>query len=307
VKEGVQLEIAGIQFAICSRTAAIDVRCAASYRQFWVATDGNPAGIAVHVDLRLDGIPNKPGLTMVFDGQSWLLFADGQTRYLALRSRNLDQPRWLAQFSLIPENVTVYCSQASLNKAAGHPTVSNPVEYPLDQLLLMYVLAHERGLLIHAAGAAMGGRGFLFAGASSAGKTTLSRQLMGHSGARLLSDDRMVVRKIGAEFRAFGTPWPGEAGAALNESMPLSAIFFLSKSPHNQIRKLDAQQALSLLLPVASILWYERELVPPMLAFCEDLLYHIPCFELRFKPGAEVTHMLSEFDPARSGGVLAPG
>ena len=90
--------------------------------------------------------------------------------------------------------------------------VSNPVHYPLDQLLLMYTLAQREGALLHAAGVDIQGQGFIFPGKSGAGKSTLSRQLVVQKELEVLSDDRIVIRKIDGVFQAFGTPWPGDAG-----------------------------------------------------------------------------------------------
>ncbi len=80
---------------------------------------------------------------------------------------------------------------------------------PLDQLLFLAPLAHTNGLLLHASGAVIDGKAFVFAGHSGDGKTTLSR-LLAAEGLELLSDERIALRREGESFRAYGTPWPGE-------------------------------------------------------------------------------------------------
>ena len=73
-----------------------------------------------------------------------------------------------------------------------------PLEYPLDELLLQGLLARGRGAEIHACGIADGsGRGLLFVGQSGAGKTTMARLWEGERGITVLSDDRIILRRVG--------------------------------------------------------------------------------------------------------------
>ena len=53
----------------------------------------------------------------------------------------------------------------------------------------------------------------------------------------------MIVRRIDGEYRAFGTPWPGDAGIARNESVPLSGILFLCHGTSNRIEPLTLREA----------------------------------------------------------------
>ena len=76
-----------------------------------------------------------------------------------------------------------------------------PLMYPLDQLLLMYYLSKRKGLLVHAAGMVLGGRVYLFAGVSGAGKSTISELLVRARIGKVLSDERMIVREIRGRSR----------------------------------------------------------------------------------------------------------
>src|SRR5262249_20236905 len=69
----------------------------------------------------------------------------------------------------------------------------DPLEYPLDELLVIHYLARERGLEVHACGVRdADGRGYLFAGQSGAGKSTIARLWLGEPAATILSDDRVI-------------------------------------------------------------------------------------------------------------------
>jgi hypothetical protein len=262
--------------------------------------DGNPETIKINVRLKSGTMPNIKALTKIFDsGFSWSMFQDREVYWIARHPPNYKTPLWMARFNRDITEVTVYCGKKLISEIDGKRIISNPIRYPLDQLLLMYILAQNKGAVVHAAGININGKGFIFPGKSMAGKSTLSRQFISQKDLEkiVFSDDRMVIRKIDGIFKAYGTPWPGEEGIALNKSMPLSGIFFLHHGTDggNWIKKIKPQEALEKLLPVTSIPWYDREVMPKVLHFCEDLIFNIPCFELHFTPGIEVVKCLEEF------------
>ena len=288
------VEIAGINFAVRCVAAKIPQVSDPAYTAF-IKTERDPSALNVDIALEFGSFPDMVRATKIFDsGQSWSMFFDGVYYFLSLNPPAFDSPVWMARFDQGLEGITVYCSEA-LKEGEKGSTVSNPVCYPLDQLLLMYVLARNGGAILHAAGINHNNRGYVFPGRSGAGKSTLLRQFAQRTGVELLSDDRIVVRRTDHSFKGFGTPWPGEAGIARNESVPLSGIFFISHGSDNRIREIGRKEALERLLPVTSIPWYDRAVMTDILAFCDDLSFHVPSYELCFRPDGEVVHVLEEF------------
>jgi hypothetical protein len=49
------------------------------------------------------------------------------------------------------------------------------------------------------------------------------------------------------------------------------------------------------LLPVTSIPWYDREVLPDVLDFCGDLVSSVPAYELYFRPDPGVVDFLESF------------
>src|SRR5690242_18637948 len=87
-----------------------------------------------------------------------------------------------------------------------------PLQYPLDELLIVNLLARNRGVELHGCGVVdSDGRGYLFLGQSGAGKTTMARLWQAENQlATLLSDDRIILRAKAGEIWMYGTPWHGE-------------------------------------------------------------------------------------------------
>jgi hypothetical protein len=313
----INMEIAGINFAVTCNNSIILRGPGPAYQPFLEEVNKNPRVADTHIRIELGGIPDTENLTKIFEsGPSWTMFLDEDTYFLASNPPGLvSEPNWLARINRHFTEATIYCSEIFVSRRNGRTVLSNPVSYPLDQILLMYILARRQGALLHAAGIDTNGRAYIFPGKSGAGKSTITRLFAALGDKGLLSDDRIAVRKIDGGFRAYGTPWPGEAGVALNKSVPLSAIFFINHGSTNRIKEITPQEALARLLPVTSIPWYDREVMDKILTFCEDLsipwydrevmdkiltfcedlISSVPIYELDFRPSIEVVDVFERF------------
>jgi hypothetical protein len=289
-----RMEIASVNFHISCKHP-ITQGNNLSYASFLKNTGNYFAG-DIHITLESNNIPNAEGMKMIFDsGQSWKLFRHAGDSYISFNSLTRDDLFWIAKLNHDFSRGTVYCGDKLLDSRDNVSTILNPVTYPLDQIILMHYLASRQGISIHAAGIGTNDNGYIFAGRSGAGKTTISKQFVAKNYESLLSDDRVIVRKIDDELRVFGTPWPGEGGIASNTSLPLSGIFFLSHSDSNKIEKLHVREALEQLFPVVSIPWYDPEIMNQILSFCETLISHIPVYMLYFRPDIEVVDMIEQY------------
>jgi hypothetical protein len=183
--------------------------------------------------------------------------------------------------------------------AAGS-ALASPFCYPLDETVLMNHLSSRGGVIVHSAGLEMnvGGDeiGLVFPGASGAGKTTLSELLLeAGAGTGLLSDDRMILRTgSDGSVRAWGTPWPGDAGIARNRSVPLRSLLFLIQADADEIVPLTSGEALRRLMPVVSCPWYDRERFPGVLDTCGNVVTNVPSHELRFTRSGAVAKVLAQ-------------
>lgn len=166
--------------------------------------------------------------------------------------------------------------------------------YPHYQFLLTGYLARCRGALHHCAGALYRGRMILFPARSGTGKSTLSRLLAASGRFEIAGDDRIVTRRLGREWMAFGTPWPSTAGFSANRAAPLGGICFLHQSPDNRVEDLSAQNALRRLLPVTDIPWYDEPFSAGILAHCEDLVASVPLRAFHFRPEAAAVECLEK-------------
>lgn len=265
------------------------------YRQFLSESRQSHLANELEVDVTDAPAPDLKYSTKIFDtNSSFVIYLHTNDHYVVHAFPMFTSPVWVARIDSEENRITIFCNPEIIEKTENR-LIYNPVSYPLDQVLLMNFLASHQGTIIHSAGWCLEEEGYIFAGISGAGKSTISNLIVKETGATFLSDDRIVVRRIGDDFLMYGTPWPGDAGYALNESVPLKGIFFLSKGAENNIRKLNPSDSIARLMPVVSIPWYDREKVELMIDFCDIIMDGIPMYELTFVPGKAAVDMLVKF------------
>ena len=169
---------------------------------------------------------------------------------------------------------------------------ANP--YSIDTLLRIVhtlALAPEGGLLMHAASVAWKGRTFVFAGKSGAGKTTLSR--LAPPDVAVLSDEVSYVRREGAGYAGYGTPFAGElARPGENTSAPLEAIYLLRHGPANVVETVAPAEAAREILANTLFFAEEPELVKAVFHAALELAERVPVRRLSFVPDARVWEVL---------------
>ncbi len=172
----------------------------------------------------------------------------------------------------------------------------DPLEYPLDELLILNLLACGRGVELHACGVVDAlGRGHLFVGQSGDGKTTMARLWEKAEGTAVLSDDRIILRKAGGRLQMYGTPWHGEAPLASPEIAPLARVYFLARGERNQLVSLGGASAVARLFACSFPPFYRPSGIEFTLDFLGEIVEDIPCYELRFIPQKSVVQFIQDF------------
>ena len=170
----------------------------------------------------------------------------------------------------------------------------DPYFGPIIELLLMHYLAQERGVILHACGIVIEDKGILFVGESGAGKSTLARLWDQERGVDILSDDRVIVRKHGREFRVYGTPWHGEAAFGSPREARLERIFFLSHGQENSTKEMTGLDPVSHLLTCSFPPLWDHQGMEFALEFFSQIAAHVPFQQLSFRPEKSVLALVKK-------------
>lgn len=228
---------------------------------------------------------------MIFDsGALWQLYSENGFYLFRFISPALGSlPYKVAYFDRSFTEGKVLLQRSYFN----HKRCIYPLEYPLDELLFINFLALGRGVEIHACGVMDSqGRGHLFVGQSTAGKTTMARLWENEPGVKVLSDDRIILRRMGSRIWMYGTPWHGEAMLASPSRVPLTAIYFLEKGQKNELISQKPSDSISRLFTCSFPPFYNRDAIDFTLTFLEDVVKNVPCSELKFTPDKSVVEFI---------------
>ncbi|MBL7132381.1 MAG: hypothetical protein ISS45_13480 [Candidatus Omnitrophica bacterium] len=163
--------------------------------------------------------------------------------------------------------------------------------FPLDELLTIQLLSQKQGTLIHSCGINLDDEGVLFVGASGAGKSTLSSFF---ESSRILSDDRVIIRKEIKGFRIFGTPWCGTGRIYSTKSLPLSKIFFLRHGTRNTKQPLRPAEVFRLLVALSFLPFWDQKGLENCLKIYEEISQTVECYSLEFLPTQEIRDIITE-------------
>src|SRR5262249_6150276 len=168
-----------------------------------------------------------------------------------------------------------------------------PLEFPLDELLINGILAQRGGVELHACGVIDGGRGLLFVGNSGDGKTTTAR-LWQETASDIVSDDRVVIRPTNSGWTMYGTPWHGEADICSPNNAPLRRIYVLDKSARNGVTPLRAAEAAARLFSCAFPPFHDPRGLAAVVDTIGDLAANVPVARLSFANDSSAVHFVRQ-------------
>jgi hypothetical protein len=158
-----------------------------------------------------------------------------------------------------------------------------PIEYPLADLAVSGHLNINRiGIILHSACIALRGKGYLFAGVSGAGKSTISEIWQKDSEAEVLTDERVIIREIKGELWAFGTPWHGTSEIHKNMGASIEKIFFIKQGKENRARQISKTDAANRLMVRCFPTFWNREGMQFAVDFCSRITQEKECYKLEF-------------------------
>ncbi len=166
----------------------------------------------------------------------------------------------------------------------------DPLEYPLDGLILYYLTVIHGDIMIHASGLNNVGHGYIFSGVSGKGKSTMAK-LWEKSGAKVIHDDRLIIRKTHDGYKMFNTPVYTDDEP--NESV-LNKIFIIDHGTENILVPLKGAKAVSLVVVNCIQHNWGSDIIARLLGSVSIMCNTIPTVKLLFKPDRSVIDYILE-------------
>jgi hypothetical protein len=198
--------------------------------------------------------------------------------------RSDPEKKGILKFSLTSSRWDLYF------KRAGKET--DPLEYPLDGLILYYLTVIHGDIMIHASGVSHSGHGYLFSGTSGKGKSTMAR-LWDKAGVTVIHDDRLIIRNISGVFRMFNTPVYNDDAPSASS---LDRIYLIDHGIENKLIEIQGATAVSLLMANCIQHNWNPDIIAKTMRFLSALCANIPVFKLSFKPDRSIIDFILDYE-----------
>jgi len=280
----ITLEIADTVFGIESERADCSVHLTDAFRSFLCSSEPQ-----ITITVSTEPIPAIIPLERhrIFEAwDRWSLYSIDDREVLVERD---------SFSSAVPQRVLIFDRNTRRGKfffrCGDEPWLNgssapNPLDYPLGHVLMICLLARERGLLVHGCGIDDQGRGYLFQGNSGHGKSTMAGLWNGTG--RILNDECIVLRERGGQVRMYGTPWHGSYNAVSPNSVSVEKVCFLVRGEQNGAAHVTGAAASAMILSRSFPPLWDSKGMSLTLDFLATLCEQAPCYELAFVPGENV-------------------
>lgn len=151
----------------------------------------------------------------------------------------------------------------------------------LIQLIPLKWFLSKRGvMLFHASQVVVDAKGILFTAASGTGKTTQARLWAEHRGAKIVCNDRVLVRNL----HTFGFPYDGADPVFNPEKHGLHAIICLGQSPENKVVRLRPATAIARLMQTVLFDAWDSQVQDFVFEQLLQIVSALPVYQLNCTP-----------------------
>lgn len=165
-----------------------------------------------------------------------------------------------------------------------------------------YLLRHDV-LLLHSSRIALDGRAIAFSAPSGTGKTTQARLWEQHAGARIVSNDRSLLRKTPDGILSSGYPADGGEPVRDPTGIPLAALILPEQGGTNRAERLPVSKAFGALMNQTVLYPWDPEFMTNIQLLWAEILEELPVFRLVCTPDDRAVACLQR-ELRRNGGML---
>lgn len=285
---------AGITIQVNSEYPITDQTFLPKFNQFEVDGPGSDNVIINHKFELIENSSYNFENNLIFSNQQWKIFQGNSYLVYQFKPVLPGEPGSQVTAVIQPDHSALDVYAGRLSESEYQNAQHNALSlFNSDQVLFSKLLCDRKGLILHANGFNYKGKGFLVAGRSGAGKSTISGMLK-NSGFEILTDDRMFIRKQ-EQFWIHGSWCHGSVPDASPISAPLKAIFFLVQAKENRLEKIKDKGNVGKLLIQALVKPFlgRRDWIIT-LETLEEMVKDIDCFNVYFDLSGEITQQIGK-------------
>lgn len=272
MKNNFSLKIADINFLIKSRIYSSKLQLEKNFHSFInesVKSD-------YHTIINWQGIistPEPEGRLIYNPGSLWKVYRRKNMYNISIYYNN-------------PEPVCVLKTDNKWNNILIKEKISNGRKFKsiintgAGELIFRTKILLKKGIVIHSSCIDDNERGFLIAGHSGEGKSTICKYWKNVKGSEIINEDRTAVRIKNKRAVCFGIPWGGTIRTQKNHNVELRAIFLIKQSKFNRIKRLNTTESMPLILARTFLPYWDKYLIVKAFNTLKFIVLNIPVYEL---------------------------
>lgn len=189
-----------------------------------------------------------------------------------------------------PADIILDCDVQKVMEA--NPEIKSPdmAEYMGTGTNFAYQILSFGGFQLHSSAVMLDGKAYLFSAPSGTGKSTHTEKWCRLFGAKLLNDDKPVLRNQQGAWIAYGTPWSGKHDLSVPAGVPLGGIAFLTRGQENTIRRMEPGEAVVHLIS-QSPRYLTAQRMEKQLTLLDKLLQTVPIWLLTCRNDDEAAYV----------------
>ncbi len=250
--------------------------------------------VKVHIVKKLAVLNNE---NLIFDSGIgyWKLYDNGPKGYL-FESCRAENGRLFLQAAISHDlsEVEVTVKETRMKGSARGGWGPATIISPLLEFVLQEKLARDGGVMLHSSAILAENEVLVFFGPSGAGKSTAANFFL-NKGYTVLNDERVIIRREGDEFKAYGTPWPGSSFLYSGAQGRMRQIF---KIGHGQgkhmLNKMSTRVMMATLFQEAYLPHWTVMGMDKTTRFFEELATTFGSLELLFCKSSDIVDFLTE-------------
>jgi hypothetical protein len=281
------LQVARLNLEYKSKTIQFDIKITPSHADF---IHSNNAGLTdlpafshlLKLQLRNREIDKQTTWKRrIFATEIWELWEDEEDHYVFI---NPQQP--ILREVVVEKDFRTGVVYGKFNTNPFKP--SYPIPQDLEIVLFSNWLANYDDVILHASGIARNNKGYIFAGNSRVGKSTLVNELASDPANVALGEDQVVLRLIKGRFWVFGTPWHENPKLCSPMGVPLERLFFPTRERQDGIRDISAPESVVKLMTTAFVPYYRPDAVERILDRFLMVSQNLPVHSLKYQLGSDI-------------------
>lgn len=156
-------------------------------------------------------------------------------------------------------------------------------------------LMQKDSYILHGSYIDVNGTAVVFSAPSGTGKSTQAELWRKYASAEIINGDRVLIRKRGECWHAFGFPSCGSSDICVNRTLPIGAVVILKQGIINEISQLSVIDKVKAIATATEFYHWDHIEMEKAFEFAQDFAMEVPIIQLGCRPDEGAVKVLKKY------------